>query len=138
LFSNEGELDRLKVSEAGRLQTFPADYPWSGKDVSQQIGNAIPPRLAAHVLAAALGRELAPGFFDTMTRTPWLAIDSETIKAAPHTEHAHGCSALREEADFDPPLDLIPEAREERGVDEGRNERLLEPLAAKTSGVLSM
>jgi DNA (cytosine-5)-methyltransferase 1 len=83
LFSNEGELDRLKVSEAGRLQTFPADYPWSGKDVSQQIGNAIPPRLAAHVLAAALGQELEPGFFETMTRTQWTAIDSETRKAAP-------------------------------------------------------
>jgi DNA (cytosine-5)-methyltransferase 1 len=138
LFSNEGELDRLKVSEAGRLQTFPADYPWSGKDVSQQIGNAIPPRLAAHVLAAALGRELAPGFLDTMTRTQWIAIDSETIKAARHTEHAHGFPAPGEEADFDPALDLSPDAREERGVDEGRNEHLPEPLAATPSGVLSM
>ncbi len=77
LFSDKGELDRLNVSEAGRLQTFPADYPWSGKDVSQQVGNAIPPRLAAHVLAAALGRELSPGFLDTMTRTRWIDADDE-------------------------------------------------------------
>jgi DNA (cytosine-5)-methyltransferase 1 len=75
LYSDGVELDRLEVSEAGRLQTFPADYPWSGKDVSQQIGNAIPPRLAAHVLAAALGRKLAPGFLDMMTRTRWVDVD---------------------------------------------------------------
>ncbi|WP_406467975.1 DNA cytosine methyltransferase [Streptomyces sp. NBC_01594] len=51
------ELDRFSFSEAGRLQTFPADYPWSGKDVGQQIGNAVPPRLAIHVLSAAFGWE---------------------------------------------------------------------------------
>jgi DNA (cytosine-5)-methyltransferase 1 len=45
---------RFKSAEAGRLQTFPADYPWAGRAVAQQIGNAIPPLLAAHVLAAAL------------------------------------------------------------------------------------
>jgi DNA (cytosine-5)-methyltransferase 1 len=51
----ERDLDRFTHAEAGLLQTFPLDYPWSGGDVSQQIGNAIPPRLAVHVLAAALG-----------------------------------------------------------------------------------
>ncbi|RSO21708.1 DNA cytosine methyltransferase [Streptomyces sp. WAC 06725] len=49
------ELDRFNYSEAGRLQTFPADYPWSGRDIGQQIGNAVPPRLAVHVLSAAFG-----------------------------------------------------------------------------------
>jgi DNA (cytosine-5)-methyltransferase 1 len=49
------ELDRFSYSEAGRLQTFPADYPWSGRDIGQQIGNAVPPRLAVHVLSAAFG-----------------------------------------------------------------------------------
>ncbi|WP_026403114.1 DNA cytosine methyltransferase [Actinomadura rifamycini] len=49
------ELPRFSMSEAGRLQTFPRDYPWAGKDVGQQIGNAVPPRLAMHVLAAAFG-----------------------------------------------------------------------------------
>ncbi|MFD3615107.1 DNA cytosine methyltransferase [Streptomyces sp. NPDC058676] len=47
--------DRFSFSEAGRLQTFPAAYPWSGKDVSQQIGNAVPPRLGMHIISAALG-----------------------------------------------------------------------------------
>ncbi|TDB86947.1 DNA cytosine methyltransferase [Actinomadura sp. KC216] len=49
------DLTRFSHSEAGCLQTFPRDYPWSGKDVGQQIGNAVPPRLAMHVLAAAFG-----------------------------------------------------------------------------------
>lgn len=45
---------RFTHAEAGRLQTFPLDYRWRGRDVAQQIGNAVPPRLAAYVLAAAL------------------------------------------------------------------------------------
>ncbi|MFF2075330.1 DNA cytosine methyltransferase [Kitasatospora sp. NPDC058162] len=49
------ELERFTYSEAGRLQTFPTDYPWRGRDVGQQIGNAVPPRLAMHVLCAAFG-----------------------------------------------------------------------------------
>lgn len=90
LFSGDRELDRLRVSEAGQLQTFPLDYPWAGKDVSQQIGNAIPPRLAAHVLAAALGHELPSGFLDTKTRMPWIAAKDETIPAAQDTEVTRG------------------------------------------------
>ena len=81
LFSDEDELNRLTVSEAGKLQTFPADYPWAGKDISQQIGNAIPPRLAAHILAAALGQVLPANFLDSMTRTRWIATH-ETVTAA--------------------------------------------------------
>ncbi|MBO3746188.1 DNA cytosine methyltransferase [Streptosporangiaceae bacterium NEAU-GS5] len=46
--------DRFTHAEAGLLQTFPSTYKWTGKDIAQQIGNAVPPRLAAHVLAAAL------------------------------------------------------------------------------------
>ncbi|MFJ6215059.1 DNA cytosine methyltransferase [Streptomyces sp. NPDC092296] len=49
------DLPRLTPSEAGRLQSFPADHPWSGRDVGQQVGNAVPPLLAAHVVAAAVG-----------------------------------------------------------------------------------
>ncbi|MGW6880040.1 DNA cytosine methyltransferase [Streptomyces goshikiensis] len=53
-------LPRLTIAEAGCLQGFPADYPWTGKDVTQQIGNAVPPLLAEHMLAAGLGRTRMP------------------------------------------------------------------------------
>jgi DNA (cytosine-5)-methyltransferase 1 len=69
------ELDRFKAHEAGLLQTFPHDYPWSGKDVAQQIGNAIPPRLAAHVLAAALGWEIHEASLDAAVRGKWAATE---------------------------------------------------------------
>ncbi|MFE0175664.1 DNA cytosine methyltransferase [Streptomyces sp. NPDC059002] len=51
----ELDLPRLSHSEAGLLQTFPKRFPWSGGDIAQQIGNAVPPRLGIHVLSAALG-----------------------------------------------------------------------------------
>ncbi|MCG7630897.1 DNA cytosine methyltransferase [Gordonia McavH-238-E] len=63
--------NRFTHREAGRLQTFPPDYPWSGLDVAQQIGNAIPPRLAVHVLAAALNWSVDDEELDTAVRTPW-------------------------------------------------------------------
>ncbi|MGY1455539.1 DNA cytosine methyltransferase [Streptomyces sp. SS8] len=46
---------RFSYAEAGQLQSFPVNYQWRGSDVAQQIGNAIPPVLAVHILAAALG-----------------------------------------------------------------------------------
>lgn len=49
------ELPRLSHAEAGMLQSFPAHYPWSGTDVPLQIGNAVPPLLAAHIVSAATG-----------------------------------------------------------------------------------
>ncbi|GGZ74661.1 DNA cytosine methyltransferase [Streptomyces bluensis] len=51
--------ERFNHAEAGVLQTFPVEYPWSGNDVSQQIGNAVPPRLALHVLRQVLEPELS-------------------------------------------------------------------------------
>ncbi|MGQ4480229.1 DNA cytosine methyltransferase [Streptomyces sp. SAS_276] len=47
---------RITAREAGMLQTFPADYPWQGNKGQQfsQIGNAVPPLLAAHLLAPQL------------------------------------------------------------------------------------
>ncbi|CAO0832362.1 DNA (cytosine-5-)-methyltransferase OS=Streptomyces microflavus OX=1919 GN=Smic_08740 PE=3 SV=1 [Streptomyces microflavus] len=46
----------------GLLQTFPADYPWAGNKGQQfsQIGNAVPPLLAGHLLAPHLGVTLDP------------------------------------------------------------------------------
>lgn len=72
------ELDRFSLGDAGRLQTFPADYPWTGNDVAQQIGNAIPPRLAAHVLAAALGLELDEKSLDAAVEGLWKVTKDST------------------------------------------------------------
>lgn len=43
----------LTPGEAAKLQTFPDDYVWHGtkSEVGQQIGNAVPPRLAHAILA---------------------------------------------------------------------------------------
>ncbi len=67
-----GGEDRFSHQEAGRLQTFPLDYPWSGNDVGQQIGNAIPPRLAVHVLAQALKIKLDLDELDRTVDSSWM------------------------------------------------------------------
>ncbi|MFG2232703.1 DNA cytosine methyltransferase [Streptomyces sp. NPDC048723] len=56
---------RITAAEAGALQTFPADYPWAGTKGAQfsQIGNAVPPLLAAHLLAPHLGKTLSRNDF---------------------------------------------------------------------------
>ncbi|MFD3808059.1 DNA cytosine methyltransferase [Streptomyces sp. NPDC058619] len=56
---------RITAAEAGALQTFPADYPWAGNKGQQfsQIGNAVPPLLAAHLLAPHLGKTLTRSDF---------------------------------------------------------------------------
>lgn len=50
---------RVTVHEAGVLQSFPADYSWQGAKGKQflQCGNAVPPGMALHALAAAAGVE---------------------------------------------------------------------------------
>lgn len=47
----------LSIDEAARLQGFRNGYPWQGNkgQRSLQVGNAVPPLLAAHIVSAATG-----------------------------------------------------------------------------------
>jgi DNA (cytosine-5)-methyltransferase 1 len=80
-----GELSRLSHHEAGILQTFPHDFPWSGSDIGQQIGNAIPPRLAVHVLAQALGIPLTVAELDRLVGVSWREGRRSQFRPAPRS-----------------------------------------------------
>lgn len=67
----DGSWGRFSHQEAGQLQTFPKDYPWSGRDVGQQIGNAVPPRLGAHILAAALNLQVDENWLNACRQERW-------------------------------------------------------------------
>jgi DNA (cytosine-5)-methyltransferase 1 len=45
---------RLAVEEAATLQSYPTGFTWTGKPFLQ-IGNAVPPLLAEHILSALIG-----------------------------------------------------------------------------------
>lgn len=80
--------DRLTIREAGILQTFPPNYPWSGGDRSQQVGNAVPPLFGVHVLAAALALPLPR---EEGLRENWITLDPEGEDYA--TLRKKGCGA---------------------------------------------
>uniref|UniRef100_UPI00374DFE98 hypothetical protein n=1 Tax=Streptomyces doebereineriae TaxID=3075528 RepID=UPI00374DFE98 len=50
---------------SGRARGFPADYPWQDNKGQQfsQIGNAVFPRTAAHLLAPRLNKPFNPDDF---------------------------------------------------------------------------
>ena len=53
IVDRDGGETRFTAAEAGQLQGFPADWPWSGNDIGQQQGNACPVPLAAALVRAA-------------------------------------------------------------------------------------
>ncbi|MDN3022594.1 DNA cytosine methyltransferase [Streptomyces sp. S.PB5] len=77
---------RFSMNEAGMLQSFPPDYPWSGKAQAQQVGNAVPPLFGAHLLSAALGLP-APDL--KVLREPWQPATEEKRAKL----RSHGCGA---------------------------------------------
>ncbi|MEU6985527.1 DNA cytosine methyltransferase [Streptomyces sp. NPDC046324] len=77
---------RFSMNEAGMLQSFPPDYPWSGTAQAQQVGNAVPPVFGAHLLSAALG---LPTPDPEDLRKPWQpATEEQRAKL-----RSHGCGA---------------------------------------------
>ncbi|MFE6160095.1 DNA cytosine methyltransferase [Streptomyces sp. NPDC056486] len=69
--------DRFTIAESGVLQTFPHNFPWSGNDRAQQVGNAVPPRLGMHVLSKAL-RGDAPSDDELEAATTWPSVPQTT------------------------------------------------------------
>ncbi|MFI8856884.1 DNA cytosine methyltransferase [Streptomyces prasinus] len=77
---------RFSMNEAGMLQSFPPDYPWTGTAKAQQVGNAVPPLFGAHLLSAALG---LPAPHPEAMRKPWVpATEEQRAKL-----RSHGCGA---------------------------------------------
>lgn len=75
---------RFSMNEAGMLQSFPPDYPWSGTAQAQQVGNAVPPLFGAHLLSAALG---LPAPDPDALMEPWQpATEEQRAKL-----RSHGC-----------------------------------------------
>lgn len=93
---------RFSMNEAGMLQSFPPDYPWSGTAQAQQVGNAVPPLFGAHLLSAALG---LPEPDPEALRKPWQpATEEQRAKL-----RSNGCGAADACTDRCPrPKDQVP------------------------------
>ncbi|MEW2452644.1 DNA cytosine methyltransferase [Streptomyces albus] len=74
-----GRSDRFSIPESGVLQSFPRNYPWSGKDQAQQVGNAVPPRLGMHVLSRAL-RGDTPSEEELAAAATWPTVSRATTE----------------------------------------------------------
>ncbi|MEU5096162.1 DNA cytosine methyltransferase [Streptomyces sp. NPDC020996] len=91
---------RFSMNEAGMLQSFPPDYPWSGTAQAQQVGNAVPPLFGAHLLSAALGLPVPD---PEVLRKPWQpATDEQRAKL-----RSNGCGAA------DACTDRCPQAKDQ-------------------------
>ena len=77
---------RLRIPELAALQTFPKDYRFAGRPAEQrrQIGNAVPCRLAARMvaslLAAIAGRHLRTGRRLMYRLMDWYEFDVNTLR----------------------------------------------------------
>ncbi|MFJ5675187.1 DNA cytosine methyltransferase [Streptomyces sp. NPDC093097] len=93
---------RFSMNEAGMLQSFPPDYPWSGTAQAQQVGNAVPPLFGAHLLSAALG---LPRPDPEALRKPWEPATEEQREKL----RSNGCGATDACTDSCPrPEDQVP------------------------------
>ena len=81
-----GISERFTIPESGVLQTFPHNFPWSGNDQAQQVGNAVPPRLGMHVLSTAL-RGNTPSHEELAAAATWPGVPQGT----PAELRAIGC-----------------------------------------------
>lgn len=106
---DDGREDRFGPADAGVLQTFPKDYPWDGRDIAQQIGNAIPPRLGTHILNHLLGRgtTVDEEFFQERVAR-WVPPDEQSGR------RIRGCIA-RQDVVPRPYLDVIAELEKATG-----------------------
>ncbi|WP_405583085.1 DNA cytosine methyltransferase [Streptomyces sp. NBC_01190] len=93
---------RFSMNEAGMLQSFPPDYPWSGTAQSQQVGNAVPPLFGTYLLSAALG---LPKPDPEALRKPWQPATKEQQAKL----RGNGCGAADACTDRCPrPKDQVP------------------------------
>ncbi|CAL2058801.1 MULTISPECIES: DNA cytosine methyltransferase [Streptomyces] len=93
---------RFSMNEAGMLQSFPPDYPWSGTAQAQQVGNAVPPLFGTHLLSAALG---LPKPDPEALRKPWQPATKEQRAKL----RSNGCGAADACTDRCPrPKDQVP------------------------------